>query len=488
MKKVGTWLLEQSVALSIYFMLGVFPFCVHDGFLDISEAKSAIFVASSACLVCACIVGTALSGEAGQLRKRENWCLYVAIPVLLLSAFHSAYPDNVMWGEQGRYQGTVVYLAYCLAGICIISFGSFRKSYLWALLLSGTAVSVIGILNFYEIDPLRMVEKIVEHQNHQYLSTIGHMNTFAAYLSILVPAAVGKAVWEEHGRKRILWYGCSLFGFLGMLASTCDSVYITLGVLAAALPFFCAGSRARLRRCVEVATICILGLVACQMWNYRLKYPLGYLDGILMDFDSPWRLMAAALLAALLWALYFGVRRWVEPTTARRQRLIWLALLLVASGIALWQYVSRTEFDALWGSNRGFIWAQGVDFYGKQPWDMKLLGIGMDCVLPAFHAFYGSEATLVQGSAYYNNLHNEYLQYLVTLGLLGLLAYLAALVGGVVGAFRRGVRDDQGDFMAIGLAGLCYAVQAATNISMSSVTGVLVVLLAVGELRRRKTY
>ena len=79
---------------------------------------------------------------------------------------------------------------------------------------------------------------------------------------------------------------------------------------------------------------------------------------------------------------------------------------------------------------------------------------------------------------FFDSAHNEYLQYLVTVGLAGLAAYLALLATSVCKMIRSAGKHPY--VMAIAFAIICYAAQAAVNISVPIVTPVMLMLLAMG--------
>ena len=79
---------------------------------------------------------------------------------------------------------------------------------------------------------------------------------------------------------------------------------------------------------------------------------------------------------------------------------------------------------------------------------------------------------------FFDSAHNEYLQYLITVGLAGLAAYLALLVTSIRKMIRSAGKRPY--VMAIAFAVICYAAQAAVNISVPIVTPVMLMLLAMG--------
>lgn len=473
---------EKVIFIYVIFLLGIFPFLMHDGFLDISKTKSDIFMIVTVIAAGVCLLLTFLLLEWKWLLEKRNWLIYLMAAAIGISTWNAWYPEAALTGAAGRWQGAYICWTYCLAALLVINFGKFKELYLDVLIAAGAIVCFIAILNFYEIDILGTLGRIKESQRHEYLATIGQMNTFAAYLSIVTPVAIVKALTEKNTFKKYVLYAALLLFFGGMNVSTCDSVYITLGVLFLALPFWCLYDYDRRRNMAEVLIVFAMSMLFHSVLNHYLVYPLDYVNGMAKHFLET-EVCVIMLVGFILLNVFFHVtKNKFEPVSESLWQKIWGAITIVSSVVVSAVYVSVTTFDAEWGNLRGGIWAQGMDFYSKQPLDRKLLGIGPDLILPVFKSVYGEGAKVKWG--YYNNLHNEYLHYLVTIGLIGLIVYLIA-IGVMLYRVMRNVKYHTGAF-AIAMSALCYLVQAITNISMSSVTPIVLMLLYLGQSIEKK--
>ena len=473
---------EKVISLYVIFLLGIFPFLMHDGFLDISKTKSDIFMVATAITAVVAFLITLFLREWKWILEKRNWLIYLMVVVIAITTWNGIYPQSSLTGEAGRWQGAYVCWAYCLMAFLVINFGKYKEWYLDVLLIAGAMVCFIAILNFYEIDVLGTLGRIKASQRHEYLATIGQMNTFAAYLSIITPVAIVKALTEKHTIKKYIRYAGLLLFFGGMNVSTCDSVYITLGVLFLALPFWCLYDYDRRKNMAEVLITFAISMLLHSVLNHSLKYPLNYVNGMAKHFLDTKICLLMLVGFVLLYVGFYVTKKKLEPVTESIWQKIWGVITIVSSVIVSAIYLSVTTFDKEWGNLRGGIWAQGWDFYSKQPFDRKLLGIGLDVVLPVFRNTYGEGARVKWG--YYNNLHNEYLHYLVTIGLIGLVVYLIA-IGVMLYRVMRNVKHHTGAF-AIGMATLCYLVQAITNISMSSVTTIILLLLYLGQVIEKR--
>ncbi len=130
-----------------------------------------------------------------------------------------------------------------------------------------------------------------------------------------------------------------------------------------------------------------------------------------------------------------------------------------------------------WGTHRWYIWRIGMESYGGFPFTQKLFGAGPDTYGAVVMEKYYDEMVMRYGE-FFDSAHNEYLQYLITVGLAGLAAYLALLVTSIRKMIRSAGKRPY--VMAIAFAVICYAAQAAVNISVPIVTPVMLMLLAMG--------
>lgn len=466
---------EKVINIYVLFILGIYPFLMKNGFVDISKTKSDIFVIITGLVFLLCVLISLIKKDGKWIYKKENWLILSIIISIGISTCSSMFPEYALTGEEGRYQGAIVCWTYGIAAFCILNFGSFKKYYIEVMILAGTIVSLIAILNFYEIDILGTLQRIKAYQRHAYISTIGNINIFAAYLSVVVPAAVARLIVEKNKWKKYVLYVCLFILFGGMIASSCDSVYITLGTLFIGLPFFCLYDYEK-RKCMsEILVIFGATIFVSSLINKTLVYPLAYVDGMNRHFADI-NLACAIFIACVVVDIFFAMtKKMMDKVNKQTWQKGWLIFIVVVGVVVSAIYVTNTTFDFRWGSYRAFIWGQGLDFYIKQPLKEKLFGIGPDMIFPVFYRFYGYEGMMVDGFAFYDNLHNEYLQYLVTIGLIGTILYVFSISRCFHRVYQN-MKQSEDSFIVF-MVMLCYVMQAFTNISMCCVTAVLFVLV-----------
>lgn len=472
--------IEKAIDVYLLFILGIYPLVMHDGYIDIVKTKSNVFIIATAILWGITIVLCILKDDWKRLLAKRNWLIYILAFVIWLNTKLALNYYCALTGNAGRRHGAIVYWAYCLAAICIINYGKFKKYFLDILIGTGTITAVIAILNFYEIDILGIISQIASYQRHIFISTIGNINFYAAYLSVIVPIAVVKAINENNTIKRRVYYFVVMCMFGAMMACMSDSTYITLIVMGGILPFYCLTQKLRRNRMMFILLLFSSVLLFVNILNKKLMYPLSYLDGILLDFSDIRLCILLFVISLVLIIIFKVIEKPIENITNKQWCIGWGCVGGLIFCIAVIWYITNTTFDGSWGNNRGAIWAQGLEFYIKQGPLRKIMGIGLDSIYPAFYDFFGYEILVAGKKEVYDSIHNEYLQYLITTGIVGLTAYLASM-GVLLRRLFRKAKQNESAF-AIGMAGLCYMAQAFVNISMSSVMAVIMTLLLVGQV------
>ena len=273
-------------------------------------------------------------------------------------------------------------------------------------------------------------------------------------------------------------YLCLAVLFMGMIVSSCDSVYITLGVLFVFLPFYFLHEFEKRKRMSEILVIFGTTLFVSSILNKMLIFPLEYVDGMNRHFADP-SLAAVIFLSCIMVDIICSFTKKMSFVEKELWKKGWLTFVAIAGVIVSCSYIINTSFDYKWGSYRGYIWSQGWDFFLQQPLKEKMFGIGLDMIFPVFYRFFGYDDMIVDGFAFYDNLHNEYLQYLVTVGIAGFFAYLISIGLCVYRLYRSTEKDENA--LTVFMIAVCYFVQAFTNISMCCVTAILFLVLFVAQ-------
>ena len=274
--------------------------------------------------------------------------------------------------------------------------------------------------------PLGTYYSLLPDNGSLYLSTIGNLNFFAAYLCLCLPLAVQTAFHARSGRSRAGVVLCCVVLLTGLLMASTDAAWLSLAVMLAVV--FCD------RRLTwhGARLLFAIGAIFCAV---------AFLTGIFLNFFSlrmPLRTVSAVLvkpfvclpIGALLLFLFFISPR-LKKTPCKPARLLFGGLLLLLLcgflvrnlfGLSLGPLDSFFWLRSGGGSNRWDVWDVLVRRYAKLPLLQKLVGVGADGVDALLTPYYTQALIALNGDTF-DSAHNEYLQHLLCGGLLGLVCW-----------------------------------------------------------------
>ena len=460
-------------------MLGL-PLIVTNGYYNITETKSIYFFVISLLLtVCGVISFSTKTLKGTRIDYKLS---YPDIAVLLfafitfLSAIFSEYSSDVWIGEASRYQGAIVVIVYALVYFVVSHNYDFSSSFIIFSLTAFSLVSVVGVLNCFNIDILGFYGSLAQKYKEAYISTIGNVNFFSGYMCLLFPVVVCGFCQTEGKMSQIIYMLSLVFGSFGMMVTSSESFVIGLFVSMLIIPLFCFCDTEKLKRFIISIIVIVASAQLC-----RIVYKNSDVKNIeiseLLSFITEPLIAVPAILLCL--ALYLLILKAPHRANALKKIYIVLLLILLVSGagcFALSNTVGLGSLDKIfritddWGTYRGEIWKQCAEIYKAFSLKDKLLGIGPEALYRVV------KASEIHGARTLDQAHNEYLQYLLTTGLLGLLSYLSIIITVTVSVIKR----LKGNALAVGLlAGLIsYWVQASVNIAQPFTTPIMYIFIA----------
>lgn len=413
-----------------------------------------------------------------------------------LATVLSDYRYEAFWGNEGRYSGLFLISLYVLSVFIIGKLGRFRKWHLELLLLSGLLVCLFGISDYFHMDILGWKQGIADRDADIFVSFIGNVNTYTAYVGMIMAVACGLFVTEKNPIRMIYHYGIVVVSFFAMVTGQSDNAYLALGALFIFLPFVVFKSWKGVGRYAILAATFFTTIDCVKEMNDKMADRVIGFHGI---FDYLANYEKLKLLVIIMWILaaVLVVSSYViSKNSGKKQigkwlRILWSVVLVAALLCIIYvcydaNFGSHSDkYEALsrylifnddWGSSRGYCWRIGWETYMDQPLVHKLFGFGPD-TYGILTWDYRSEALSLYGE-FYESAHNEYLQYLVTMGPVALLFYLLFLGSGIKRLYQR--IEDTPWILAPALAVLCYVTQAVVNINLPIATPVMWTLMAVG--------
>lgn len=509
-----------SGTISIYLLLliTVFPLILHNNYIDILVTKyQCYYLITIGMFVVVSVTGVGMlfidlieyHGEhASQLLKKlypRNWKTTFRMAdfagiafwlVLLVSTLQSRYLYESFWGNEGRYTGLFLLTLYVVSYFVISHFWKMKGWVLDIFLLTSLIICYIGITDYFQMDILNFRVRIKPEQSTIFTSTLGNINTYTAYLALMLGVAAAMFATAKKTVRVIWYYLCMTVGFFAIIMGCSDNAYLALGALFGFLPFLLFKSRTGIKR--YLLMLATFGSVI-QCVDFINQ---AYAD-IVIGLDSLFRILAdfsgLMYVVAALWMIYIAVivydKKNQKASDVIGDTLVWIwggFLVICACIICFLIYDANVAGNAErygelgnylvfhdgWGTNRGYIWRKSVELFQEFPFRQKLLGYG-----PETFGILTTENFLVdmfnsaQGQIF-DNAHNEYLQYLVTTGVLGLVTYVIFLI---LAVWRMIVRRNENAYIVGCLfAVLCYCAQALVNLNLPITAPIMWLMLSVG--------
>ncbi|MCL2152332.1 MAG: O-antigen ligase family protein [Oscillospiraceae bacterium] len=415
-----------------------------------------------------------------------DWAILGFALVTLLSTILSPYREvtDVWGGLYERHDGAVTQLLYVAVFFVVSRWYKPRELDFAFFGISAVLVALIGILQFYGVDFLKLWPNddpqyhVENFYNIFFRSTLGNVDIVSAYVCVSMLLS-GFLFIRMKSNWRPLWLGASALNFWLMELADADSGRVGLIlVMVLAMPFI-----------VENRKTLAKTLILASSWVAVYTMQLLFYDTLTLKTKTfggliPYFAAFAVLVAAGLFLLDWDLKH--DQDSGPDVRAKWkLGIIIIAAcvvvGIVGVEFLGKRYKDSgnynvvyelreilhgnvkdEFGNKRVYIWRNALDGFKKNP----IIGSGPDTFPNAFpqeaQGFYGEN---------YENAHNEYIQILVCQGILGLVCYLTLIVGLLVKSTPQAFKNPL--IMAIMAAFAGYCIQAFFNLSVPIVAPIL---------------
>ena len=485
-----------------FFVMLLHPLLFDDLFFNINRFKHAVYCYSA-------YLGLVAYMLLGYMKRKNmtgriyepfafslaDWGMLAFSVVCAISCALSHDPQSAFTGDEGRKSGLLFILAMSAMHIIVSRSPSSGKRAVEGLLISGALVALLGVLNFFYIDPFGFYgPRLSETSVPRFISTIGNIDFFAAFLCLYLPCVMVFCV-KAQGIKSFLCFPAIAIGACAIVAARADGAMVALAFSFFSCLLFGVQSRKTLARAFFAMAAALFGFAGMAV--IIEAHPDGYmtleksLQEYLVKYPSLMSVCAVLLLGAS-YALHKSKKLLISKKTARfLRRLIWfLFICAVFALVCLFIYYTfiNTEaelsgsmkllrFTDKWGTHRGGVWVRCLKLYAQSPLRVKLVGLGPDLLKKPLADAYGKEI-IAYCNLSFDNAHNEIIQYLLTFGALGLTAYLLFVAGGMHTIY---LRMKQCPYAAAAFAAAAtYLIHALVTVNQPITTPLLFLLLSAG--------
>lgn len=502
---------DYTVCIYLILILAVMPFYNQNGYSHIGTDKSTFFkttcVYIGRILVPVLIIYLVLLIL--HLRKgiwktlKDNFSVLDLFAagyglVLVISYFCSDYRTNALWGTTGWYMGLWPQLFLVLTYFFVSKLWHPRKYILYLGLATSFIVFLLGYLNRFGVDPLKM-----DIGSDSFISTIGNINWYCGYQASIFFAGCALLWQQSFDRlwvKRLMMLYV-LVGFGSLVSQGSDSGIVTLGIMIVVM--FCLSVKDSGRMQMFWQEMMMLGCACVITFIVRTFIKNGstvYNTGLAEVLITGWMPFFITVMSFLFYkctAVSIKKRSYTGrfPSIFARIMIIiltigmtvFVALIAINTirpgSIGPLSKYSLFTFSAEWGSSRGATWTAGWQCFWEQNILHKFIGVGPDCM--SAYLYQDGSTELVElvrqrfGSATLANAHNEWLTVLVNTGILGLLAF-AGMISLAIWRYLR----SAGKYMipcACGMCLLAYTVNNIFSFQQAMSVSTIFVIFGIGE-------
>ncbi len=348
---------------------------------------------------------------------------------VVFSGLVSKTPKEAFWGSRGWYMG-IFTIAILVSMYFVVSRNFEYHKYLGIIIVvSSVILYVMGILNSFHVDVFGLHQRIT-NDFYDYISTIGNVNWYVGYLSMIVPMGCIAFLGMKKLPARLLMLIFIDLGFYNVII--CRSNGIILGLAAAffiiTLYVILQGELWKDYLILILNFGIVLGIVSFIYKFYTGAYVK--IDNIFMYIveNHLWIICGGVLLILAIPFCAKKTRKNLEENHVLSNKLesnkknrtysaFIFSIFSAMTGLSVLLY-QISIFSEKWGTKRGALWIYTCELFAEFPWTYKLFGCGCDC----FGVEFISENYNYLHQRYLN-AHNEFLQYLITTGIFGLISF-----------------------------------------------------------------
>lgn len=507
LKKAG----NLFVTAYLLMIFGVYPFFMDQGYVNIGDAKNRFLIyCSLGALAILALTGIAYGAQRLYLKHRHreayliDWnnlsvtgifVLLYATEIFMSTAF-SDYRQEALWGTEGWYIGLVLLLALCGLFFFISVFWD-GDSYIWYIAMGASGVVFfLGILDRFSLYLIPL-----EIRDPAFISTLGNINWFCGYLSVLSPIGVCLFLFCSASNVKKWIYGIyTIIAFMAGFCQGSSSVILFWGALFFVLLWIAIAKKNRL---VNFFLLVFLWGFSAQLVRVmRVLVPGGFnYDShclCVQIVDSNATLLAGVMALGIHFLLKYKWPKDEEDDISRKNQklvhkfmtgllaglfLVWIFL----AGVNTWIGIPGLEessgllLNSSWGNGRGATWQAGICIFEKMPLLHRLFGAGPDCFSKYAYSLPDVAVMLREnfGGSRLTNAHNELLTGLVNTGILGICFYLGIFLSFIRRCMKKAKEYPVLYMYAVCL--ICYLVHNMVSFAQVLNLPFAFLLIAMGE-------
>ncbi|MGN1051213.1 MAG: hypothetical protein ACI4QE_02815, partial [Acutalibacteraceae bacterium] len=424
----------------LFLMFTLFPLFYTNNYSTIRHDKFYFFISSSTILFIAVTILYVWRLSKRNLREIKDidiskifsstdiffFCFTL---ISIISTLFAYDKTNALIGNNSRNNGLILLVAYFFVYIIISRCKNFKESILSVFSAITIIVSLLGILNFFYLDPLGMFENYSENFVTNFSSTIGNKNLLSSFCAVSIGINIPLFV-NEKSKIKYLYLTSSVINFICLLCADSLSGFVAFFVLEIIGVLFYIRNIKKLKRYILLFGIMMLfGYIfslICSVPGIKIKCT----DFLIKSFLFSYLPRVFATVSFIFYAILTIIHHKKSNFNfSKKSAYIYIAIvilifLLIISAVVYFTFINTTveiegflkylRIDDKWGTHRGWIWKKGISIFSLSNPFRKLFGYGPDCFGCVMDSYgYNSTMKVLYGEIT-NCAHNEYLNYLIT--------------------------------------------------------------------------
>lgn len=521
---IESWKKTNGIIAGVFTLsiIAVFPLFFRNYYFDILKAKYMFYYGTVILMMVVSLIAAIFylwqdgaryqwknvkkirEGLSRKKLRKSDWAMIAFLGAVTISTLQSEYLYESFWGNEGRYMGMFLILMYGGSYFIISRFLIFKQWYLDVFLVAGMIACIIGILHYFNIDPIGFKIDIDADYYEIFASTIGNINTYTSYVALISGMGCVLFAVEKNAMRRIWYLLTVIISIFALITGISDNAYLAILALFGFLPLYLFNNLSGVKKYILLVSVLFTEFLFIDFIGQRFADKVLKINGlfnVIAGYDKlSYFVMILWIVTVLLYILDVGIsKKNGKHSNSNIGRWLWLGIIVVVLlqiSYVLYdvniagntdRYGSLSKYLLInddWGTHRWYIWRIGMESYQKFPLIHKIFGYGPDTFgIITIKNYY--EEMISRYNEKFDSAHNEYLQYLITIGIVGLIAYLSLLFTSIMQMLRSSKHTPV--LMGIVFALLCYGAQAAVNISVPIVAPIMMTLLMMGVAAERDT-
>ena len=351
-----------------------------------------------------------------------------------------------------------------------------QQSIVLMFLFSVSLAVIVGLFQFFYIDPFHFLTYVSDYQGSLYLSTVGNINFFSAIICLSLTLSLGLFLFSEDKFSKCIYMISIVINSLGLLISNSDSGYFGIFCILLVMMFYSFKNIKYLKKFILEMIVFLSTYKIFGIFIYFLK---DFCRGIhSFSYFISYRSITLVLLLFCILFYFFmdAYPNWIDNHLLKIRkwlmRFVLFFVIVVVSAILYFSFVNTEmnigpfanylRYDDFWGTGRGMIWNNVLFSFSKLSLVHKLFGNGLDTTGQLLMSQFGN--AMIR----YDNAHNEMIQYLATIGIVGLGLYLSFIFSLVKKSVLI-MKKEPYVFVLICVV-VCYVLQSIFNINQPTST------------------